>query len=583
MKGELAVAVIRVISGETRREIEAEPGRSLLTTLQSSGFYFPALCGGRGSCGKCGITLREGSLPVTPSDLASFSPEGLAEGRRLACAAYPEGDLSVELPETGEEDFSALSLFVPGDERPRGLEEEVFTPGKKARSYARALAPDRALSYAELREASKLAGAPPGAFQVYRAQGRILRVSSGAEPVYAAAVDIGTTTLAMALVNLGTGRIAARFHGVNRQRQFGADVISRIERANGGDLPLLCRTLREQISGGIDALCEEASLERGEIRRIAVTGNTVMLHLLLGLSCRDLGQLPFTPVTLDMVSLEGEELFGGGLSCETVILPGISAYVGADITAGLLFAGIHGGAEPVLFMDIGTNGEMALVHGGRILCTATAAGPAFEGGNIRCGTGSVPGAISRAWFRNGGFEWTTIGGRPPEGICGSGVVDIVYQGLKNGLILRGGGFSKKRLPSSEIFLARTEGGGDIVFCQKDVRELQLAKSAIRSGLDALLHHAGLGYGDIKTLYIAGGFGFNLNLESGAGIGLIPQALLPRVSLIGNSALGGTVKYLLNPEHEETLRRIAGEAEEFSLPEDRYFTRKFIGNLTFNGT
>jgi uncharacterized 2Fe-2S/4Fe-4S cluster protein (DUF4445 family) len=160
------------------------------------------------------------------------------------------------------------------------------------------------------------------------------------------------------------------------------------------------------------------------------------------------------------------------------------------------------------------------------------------------------------------------------------VVDIVYHGLKNGLIRPDGRFDKELLPSGEIFLAKAEDGRDIVFCQKDVRELQLGKSAIRTGLDTLLGHAGQGYDDIGTLYIAGGFGFNLDMESAAGIGLIPRELSHKVCLLGNSALGGAVKFLLHGEHEETLYRIVRQAEEFSLPEDRYFNQYFIENLTY---
>jgi uncharacterized 2Fe-2S/4Fe-4S cluster protein (DUF4445 family) len=420
---------------------------------------------------------------------------------------------------------------------------------------------------------------PPETFSLYRDKGKILHISEGGKPLFAIAIDIGTTTLALALVDLRTGRITGRLSVVNRQREFGGDVISRIQRANTGDLPVLSNCIRAQISGGIADLCREAGTEPQAVCKVAITGNTTMLHLLLKLSCRTLGQTPFTPVSLDMVSLRYREIFEGELSCETVVLPGISTYVGADITAGILFAEIDKSPDPVVLMDIGTNGEMALAFGGKILCTATAAGPAFEGGNIQWGTGSVPGAISRVRFRDGKFEISTIDDQPPVGICGSGVVDTVYQGLKHHYILPNGRFNKE-LGVHEIFLAKSPEGRDILFCQKDVRELQLGKSAIRSGLDALLNHTGLGYDDIKTLYIAGGFGFNLNIESGAGIGLIPEALRPRVSLIGNSALGGAVKYLLNPDNEEYLRQIADQAEEFNLPEDKYFNKNFISNIDF---
>jgi uncharacterized 2Fe-2S/4Fe-4S cluster protein (DUF4445 family) len=239
-------------------------------------------------------------------------------------------------------------------------------------------------------------------------------------------------------------------------------------------------------------------------------------------------------------------------------------------------------------MDIGTNGEMALAKDGKLLCTATAAGPAFEGGNILWGTGSVPGAISQVKYRNGGngvsggesntmFDVKTIGDKPPVGICGSAVVDIVYQGLRNGLIESSGRFARG---VGDLVLAKNPEGEEIKFIQKDVRELQLAKSAIRSGMEALLRHTGTDYGAVKTLYIAGGFGFNLNFESGAGIGLIPPELLPKVSLIGNSALGGAVKYLLDRDAGDTLEKIVALSQEYSLPEDRYFNEIFIDNVEF---
>jgi uncharacterized 2Fe-2S/4Fe-4S cluster protein (DUF4445 family) len=254
--------------------------------------------------------------------------------------------------------------------------------------------------------------------------------------------------------------------------------------------------------------------------------------------------------------------------------------VGADITAGIFFTGMHKRTDPVLLMDIGTNGEMALMVSGKLLCTATAAGPAFEGGNIQWGTGSIPGAISQVAWRDGKFEIKTIGDHPPAGICGSGVVDAVYEGLKSGHIESSGRFNTI-VPKSGIFLAKTPDGQEINFCQKDVRELQLAKSAVRSGVDALIRHAGLSYDDIKTLYIAGGFGYNLNFTSGVGIGLIPGELHDKVQLIGNSALGGAVRYLTDRQGEEAINDIVGMAGEYSLPEDSYFNKMFVENIAFD--
>jgi uncharacterized 2Fe-2S/4Fe-4S cluster protein (DUF4445 family) len=398
--------------------------------------------------------------------------------------------------------------------------------------------------------------------------------------VYGVGVDIGTTTIVVALLDLLTGQILDRVSMINKQREFGADVISRMQRASKGELPQLSGRVRQQIAEGIAELCQKSGVRGRDICKVAVAGNTTMMHLLLGLSCATLGQYPFTPVTLDFVSCAYPELFAGDLSCEVVILPGISTYVGADITSGIFFTEMHRSTEPTLLMDIGTNGEMALMVGGKLLCTATAAGPAFEGGNIQWGTGSIPGAISQVVWQDGKFTVKTIGNHPPAGICGSGVVDAVYEGLRSGQI-EGSGRFNTTVPESGIFLARTPDGQDINFCQKDVRELQLAKSAIRSGLDALIRHAGLSYDDVKTLYIAGGFGFNLNFNSGVGIGLIPGELHDKIRLVGNSSLGGAVRYLMDRQSEETINAIVGMAGEYSLPEDSYFNEMFVENIAFD--
>ena len=503
---------------------------NLRTALQALGYYLPAACGGRGTCGKCAVRIVSGSVLASDADRARFSPAEIEDGWRLACAAFPAGEITVEIPESAEENFCAVDSFEPAQSMPYA--ENVRDEGMEVRS---------------------------GAFGI--------------------AVDIGTTTIGCALIDLSSGRIAARYSTLNRQREYGADVISRIQSANAGNLLRLSRIVRGQISEGIRSLCASAAVDSAAVEKIAVAGNTTMIHIFLNLSCQTLGQAPFAPLTLDMVIMPYREIFNGELNCDVVILPGISAYVGADIVSGIFFTELHASAAPAVLLDIGTNGELALAYEGKILCTATAAGPAFEAGNILWGTGSVAGAISHARFRNGAFEIDTIDNRPPLGICGSGVIDVVYQGLANGLILHSGRFATDT--AGGIVLAKAPDGRNIVFCQKDVRELQLAKSAIRTGLDALLNHAGLAYNDIQTVYIAGGFGFNLNMESAAGIGLVPAPLVPKVSLVGNSALGGAVKYLLGKAGcDEQLSPIIRQSSEFNLPEDKYFSTHFIDNINF---
>jgi uncharacterized 2Fe-2S/4Fe-4S cluster protein (DUF4445 family) len=518
-----------------------------------------------------------GSLAPSEADRAFFSPGEINAGFRLACAAFPREDLRITIPQ-GEDRFSALSGFESGGMVIKKPRLKKISLEKSALSFARQAGKDGMPLYI-LEQISRLASSSAERAYVYRDKGKIIHIGTAPGDLYAIAVDIGTTTIVLALVNLQTGVMAGRFSMVNKQREFGADVISRIQRANEGDLPLLSQTVRRQIAGGIASLCQGAGIDPRRVCKIAVAGNTTMLHLLLGLSCNHLGRAPFTPVTLDFVSCGFRELFEGDLSCAVDMLPGISAYVGADIVSGILFSEIYKSPEPAVLMDIGTNGEMALAAAGKILCTATAAGPAFEGGNIRWGTGSVPGAIASVKYRDGKFETATIEDRPPIGICGSGVVDTVYQGLKNNLILPGGGFNTE-LSVTGLVLAKTPEGEEIQFCQRDVRELQLAKSAVCSGLETLLHQSGLDCGAVKTLCIAGGFGYNLNFSSGVGIGLIPRGLASKVRLIGNSSLGGAVKYLLCPDYKETLQAILAASKEFDLSVDRYFNEAFVENMEF---
>lgn len=581
---------IIVIAAGKEQEISAGKDKSLLSWLQAGGIYLPALCGGRGGCGKCRIRVISGHLEPSAVDRSYFSGEAILAGYRLACAAFPQEDLTIALPGADEDGFSILSSFTTGGEIVNTLRVERTRIEKSEVSFARRFMDrgTRELSLIELNRISLLAdmtarqaglSIPPEPY-IYWDRGKIVSIREKPRDLFAIAIDIGTTTIALALINLQKGKIAGRLSVVNRQREFGADVITRIQRAGEGDLNLMSLRVRTQISEGAALLCHENGINAEDICKIGIVGNTTMVHLLLNLSCGTLGQSPFTPVTLDPVSCTYREIFEGDISCEVAILPGISTYVGADIVAGILFSEIYKTDAPVLFLDIGTNGEMVLAEPGKMTCIATAAGPAFEGGNIRWGTGSVPGAIFRVRYQDGGFAVSTIGDRAPAGICGSGVVDTVYQGLKNGFILPDGSFNRD-LGLTDLILAKTVDGEDIGFYQKDIRELQLAKSAIYSGVEALLHHAGLKYGDIKALHIAGGFGYNLDFESGAGIGLIPKVLAPKVTLKGNSALGGVVKYLLDSDSETALRRILDISEEFNLAADPFFQDAFIENLDFD--
>lgn len=569
---------------EEQRAVEYEEGASLLTLLRAEGFYLPAICGGSGSCGKCRVRVLRGTLPVTPADRRVFSEEELADGLRLACRAYPVGDLEIELAGQTEDEISVVDGYEGARAEACSLEVNSIELPKNGESVAYALFGERVaeLSSRVLVQCSEIAEQGPAfAYSVLHA----------GEPAYAGAerprlfgigVDIGTTTLALELVDLENGNEVARRSAVNRQREFGADVISRMISAGEGHLGQMQERVREQIARAAADLCADAGIGAGQVVRFAVAGNTTMLHLLLGLSCKTLGVFPFTPVTLAPMTFSARELLGGVFDCPVNILPGISTYVGADITAGVYSTGLHKSKRPALLLDIGTNGEMALCEGGRLLCTSTAAGPAFEGGNIKWGTGSVPGAISSVRRQGDDFEAETIGGLPPVGICGSGVLDAVYQGYTAGLIDESGRMEKSLRKAGGITLGRTAEGRDIQLTQKDVRELQMGKSAIRSGIDILIEETGLGQEDIGTVYLAGGFGYKIDLDSAVGIGLLPVAFRGKTVAVGNTSLGGTVRSLLADAGGE-LNAIARDAKEFSLSANPRFNGLFMENMGFGGS
>ena len=402
---------------------------------------------------------------------------------------------------------------------------------------------------------------------------------------YGLAVDIGTTTIAFALMDLKTKKPVFSHGIINSQRALGADVISRIKAADEGKLDALNKCVVEDIIKGITYICKEGKILPESIISMVVAGNTTMLHILLGVSCHSLGQFPFTPVFIDMQRKPFKEVFGKAagcvgpsgivLDCDVVLLPGISTYVGADITAGILYGyslqsdGKDEGTR--LLVDLGTNGELALFSKDYVIGTATAAGPAFEAGNISCGTGSIPGAISKAVYRpdSQSFDCETIGGTEPIGVCGSGVLDIAAQLVSHEIIDEVG------ILEDDFEIAK-----DITFTQKDVRELQLAKSAVRAGIEILLDESGKSYDDIKDVYLAGGFGHTLNLESAITLGILPKEWRDKIRAIGNSSLAGSILALIDPKEFENIIGFSSKAKEINLSAHPKFNDLFMDYMMF---
>lgn len=366
-------------------------------------------------------------------------------------------------------------------------------------------------------------------------------------------VDVGTTTLAAYLVERSTGRVLASDARLNPQRPHGADVISRLSFAieSEENAALLQREILAAIDEMTRSMLERAGRAGEEIRCRALVGNTVMMHLLGGYPARPLAFAPFTPA---YTALHEKEL--GGV--RTILGGCISGYVGADTLAAALACGLDERDENAMLIDIGTNGEIMLKKDGRCFACSCAAGPAFEGAHIACGTGAVAGAIDHARVENGEIVYTTIGGGEATGICGSGLIDLTAALLERGDITPMGRMAGDVRLSERVYLARS-----------DIREVQLAKAAIASGIRILAEQAGAALADIEKVYLAGGFGNFIGLDSACRIGLFPAALRAKIVPVGNAAGSGSVRLLVSERarrRAEALRQATRCVELAATPD-----------------
>lgn len=366
-------------------------------------------------------------------------------------------------------------------------------------------------------------------------------------------VDVGTTTLAAYLVERSTGRVLASDARLNPQRPHGADVISRLSFAieSEENAALLQREILAAIDEMTRSMLERAGRAGEEIRCRALVGNTVMMHLLGGYPARPLAFAPFTPA---YTALHEKEL--GGV--RTILGGCISGYVGADTLAAALACGLDERDENAMLIDIGTNGEIMLKKDGRCFACSCAAGPAFEGAHIACGTGAVAGAIDHARVENGEIVYTTIGGGEATGICGSGLIDLTAALLERGDITPMGRMAGDVRLSERVYLARS-----------DIREVQLAKAAIASGIRILAEQAGAALADIEKVYLAGGFGNFIGLDSACRIGLFPAELRAKIVPVGNAAGSGSVRLLVSEQarrRAEALRQATRCVELAATPD-----------------
>ena len=483
---------IQIVVEDRGKKIVCAAGQPLLSVLRDNGIRVDAPCGGSGRCGKCRIRLVGGELEVTPADQQYLSERELASGVRLACVAHPTDNLRIR-------------ILAKGDQR-------IATNASVGTTAAAGLLSQEVLEK------------DPAGYQI--------------------AVDIGTTTLAACLYGCSGGATDAHttVTAVNHGRDFGADVLSRMDASVHGKRTRLQELLQEDVRGLLENLRAQADVPKAQIHRIVIAANVTMVHLLMGYSCKTLGRAPFVPVNSGWIHADALRILGDtGYDCPVDILPAVSAFVGGDIVSGMLTLGMDQGQETALLLDVGTNGEMALRHAGIVYVTSAAAGPAFEGGGISCGCASIPGAISSV--RLGAADQLlvrTIADAPPVGICGSGVLELVSELRTQGIIDETGLYVSDAHRLHGYALAKKPDGTDICFTQADVRAFQLAKGAIRAGIEALLAAAGTDADAVAQVYLAGGFGVRMDEQAAVRTGLLPEQFAGRIREVGNSSLSGAV-------------------------------------------
>ncbi len=599
--------------------VAVEEGTTILKAAERAGIYLNSVCGGEGTCGKCRVKIVFGETRQPATELLSAGE--LAEGIRLACRSSVHSYLTVEVPKEtadletargqaeacrrfrdhGESDFNGAGrefdppvAILPLSLPPPTLEDNRDDLDRLSRAVRRqtgigeitaapALLPRIPLI---LREAGWEISA---AVDRGESRGEViaLRPLKNAPPAGGVAVDIGTTTVAVHLVDLASGKTLASAATYNSQIARGEDVIKRIISSEEEGVGPLAEAVRGDINDLIGKLAREAGIAAEDILAVTAAGNSTMIALFLGITPRQIRREPYVAPLAAPPTLRAA---GAGLRVnENAVLdcvPGIAGWVGGDITAGILASGLHRSGELSLLIDIGTNGEIVVGNRDWMLASSCSAGPAFEGSGITSGTRAVAGAIERFSLGDGGDPlWETIGGEPPIGICGSGLLDAVAELFRAGILGRDGRFNPDHPTDRLTFedgrgIFTVVGAGEsgnrrpIVIAQADIDNLVRAKAAIYAGVSVLLKAVDLDPGRLERVFISGGFGRYLDIERARRIGLLPAVAPEKISFIGNGSLRGAKLFLLSRQARAEAARIAGSATYLELSANPNFMEEY---------
>ncbi|MDY7039747.1 MAG: ASKHA domain-containing protein [Chloroflexota bacterium] len=580
------------------RRVQVTEPVSILQAARDAGVGLAAVCGGAGTCGRCRVRVLHGRVSSpTAAELEVLAVDELAAGFRLACQTEVLGDLKVHVPPSSL--TASQRLQVEGRDLPvipappvTAHAVRLSAPSRtdlrsdEARLHAALPAPDLDVDVAVLHQMPAILREYDWTATVgLRERGGVVSIHPPGTTLLGLAVDVGTTKIAGYLVELAGGRTLATAGVMNPQIAYGEDVMARISYAmespeQAGELQ---RVVVQALNELARDLCGRVKRAPEDIVEAVVVGNTAMHHLFLGLPVSQLGLAPYLPAVSDELDVKardvGLEIAPGGY---VHLLPNIAGFVGADHVAMLLATGIHDADHVVIGLDIGTNTEVALRVGDRLFTCSTASGPAFEGAHIRDGMRATAGAIERVRVAGDRMEYQTIDGAPPVGLCGSGILDAVA-GLRQAGIIDGRGVmaSHPRVRRGQngpefvvVEAAETGHGRDLVLTRRDVGEIQLAKGAMRAGVNILLEEAALKEDDVDEVVIAGAFGTYIDVHSAVAIGMFPPLPEGCFHQVGNAAGMGARMALISTEQRALAARIARHAEYVELTNCPLFMEEF---------
>ena len=583
-------------------QITAE--QTLLAAAQNAGVELVAVCGGTGTCATCRVRVMSGVLtPVTADEEFELTAADLKAGYRLACQAKPLSDVRLDIPPE--------SLTTPQRTQVEGREVEIELDPVVEPIEVRLPAPDLfdlrsdvtrlqaawgnstiSIEYAALTDLSDRLRHYQWSARLARRGSNVIAVLPSATRLLGLAVDVGTTKLAAYLVDLEQGHTVAKLGAMNPQIAYGEDVISRIAYCNrqAEGRAILQRKLIEALNALIGDMCREANVTRDQIVEAVIVGNTAMHHLLAGLPVQQLGTAPYVAAISDALEVRARDI---GLEiapgASIYLPPNIAGFVGADHVAMLLATDIAQTEKTVVALDIGTNTEITVAHRGQLVCCSCASGPAFEGAHITAGMRAAPGAIERVQITDGELHLHTIGQQPPVGICGSGILDAVAEMLRAGVLNSRGVFNKDqpqvclRGNKAEYVLSAamySGNGHDVLITRSDVNEIQLAKSAIRVGIDILLAECGITAEAIDEFIVAGAFGTYLDLNSAVRISMFPDLPRERFQQVGNAAGTGARQMLVAAQRRQLAQDLARRDRYIELTTYPDFTQRYVDALYF---